>query len=100
MMPLIIHEQAEAELDHEVAYYENINSGLGLDFLTEVEHAFTIIQEHPERWQQAKFGTRKIPLRRFPHTIFYRPLADAIWVVAIAPQKRRPYYWRQRDTNP
>lgn len=96
MKPLIIHEYAEAELWEEVEYYQRQASGLGLDFLSEVEHAFGSIQDSPERWQEARQGTRRVMVRRFPHTIYYRNLSDSIWIVAVAPQRRRPFYWRHR----
>ncbi len=98
MKPLIIHHDAEAELWEEVAYYENQVPGLGLHFLSEAEEAFRSIQKAPERWRQAEYGTRGFLLRRFPHTVYYRDLSDIVWIVAIAPQKRRPFYWRYRVT--
>src|SRR5258706_2857142 len=39
---------------------------------------------------------RRLVLRRFPVSIFYRELANAIHVVAVAPHKRRPGYWAER----
>lgn len=96
MTPFILHEAAEEELRREVDYYERAASGLGLDFLSEAEQAFARILAAPGRWQRAPHGTRRIHLRRFPHTIFYRELPEAIWIVAVAPQKRRPFYWQAR----
>lgn len=95
-MSLIIHEAAEEELWREVAYYESNAAGLGLDFLSEAERAFQRIQADPARWQRANYGTRRVLLRRFPHTIYYRELHRAVWIVAVAPQKRHPLYWRSR----
>jgi len=57
MKPLIVHEDAEAELWSAVAYYEDEAPGLGLDFLSEVEHVFGCIQDSPELWQRARHGT-------------------------------------------
>ena len=96
MMPLIIHEAAEEELWREVAYYEREAAGLGLDFLSEAERGLQRIQAGPARWQRANHGTRRVLLLRFPHTIYYRELPEAVWIVAVAPQRRRPFYWRSR----
>jgi len=96
MKPLIVHEGAEAELWESVAHYEAEAPGLGLDFLAEAERAFGRIQTAPDRWQRANHGTRRVLLQRFPYTIYYRDMADALWIVAIAPQRRRPMYWRPR----
>ena len=100
MKKLIVHEHAEEEeLLHEVAYYETKSNQLGIELLSEVERVFQLIRAQPERWQIAKYRTRQIHLDRFPHTIFYRDLEDIIWIVAIAPQKRRPFYWRYHTKN-
>jgi hypothetical protein len=39
---------------------------------------------------------RKHRLRRFPYTIHYAVLHDAIWIAAVAHQRRRPGYWAVR----
>jgi toxin ParE1/3/4 len=39
---------------------------------------------------------RKCFVRRFPYTIFYLELAEQIWIAAVAHQRRRPGYWRNR----
>jgi len=49
------------------------------------------------RFPLAEHGTRKVALRRFPYNVFYRTAAEeTIVVVAVAHQRRRPYYWRGR----
>ena len=65
-------------------------------FLAEIERALQRIQSHPAQWQRANHGTRRILLNRFPHTVYYRELSEAVWIVAVAPQHRRPFYWRER----
>ncbi|MCU0613242.1 MAG: type II toxin-antitoxin system RelE/ParE family toxin [Candidatus Eisenbacteria bacterium] len=96
MKPLIVHSDAEAELWAEVEYYEQRAPGLGLDFLSEAERAFTRILGSPARWPHAAHGTQVVLLRRFPHSVYYRDLPAAVWIIAIAAQKRRPHYWRSR----
>ncbi|OGV72523.1 MAG: hypothetical protein A3K19_32820 [Lentisphaerae bacterium RIFOXYB12_FULL_65_16] len=96
MKPHVIHEDAEAELWAEVGFYEKQVPGLGLDFLSEAEQAFDRIGAAPERWQHARHGTQRVFLRGFPHTVYYRNLPDVVWITAVAPQKRRPFYWRYR----
>jgi len=38
----------------------------------------------------------KQPMRRFPYTVIYKPLADEIRVLAVAHQSRKPRFWRGR----
>lgn len=96
MKDLIVHEEAHGEVLDEAIYYEQRCVGLGLDFVAEVERVYERILEAPERWQKAKYGTRRLTLFRFPHTVFYRVFPDTIWIVAVAPQRRRPFYWQRR----
>jgi plasmid stabilization system protein ParE len=44
----------------------------------------------------AEHGTRRLVLQRFPYNVFYRVGAEAIVIVAVAHQKRRPAYWAAR----
>jgi toxin ParE1/3/4 len=69
---------------------------LGNRFLDEAERAIARIKEAPERWQKSAHSTRRLGLRRFPHTVFYRIRPDALWIVAVAPHRKRPFYWRHR----
>jgi hypothetical protein len=41
---------------------------------------------------------RRIRVRRFPFYVVYRDLADEIELVALAPMKRKPGYWRWRTS--
>lgn len=44
----------------------------------------------------AAVPARRAPVPRFPYTVVYLVVGDAICVVAIAHERRRPGYW-QRD---
>jgi toxin ParE1/3/4 len=95
--PIIFHPDATAELRAAVAYYEQLRPGLGRDLQREVERAINRIQQHPQSFpQQNEAGLRKYFVRRFPYTILYLELTDQIWIAAVAHQRRRPGYWRNR----
>ena len=97
MKPIIFHPDARAELRAAVAYYEQQRPGLGRDLQREVERTINRIQQHPQSFlQHDEAGLRKCFVRRFPYTIFYLELADQIWIAAVAHQRRRPGYWRNR----
>lgn len=98
MKPIIIHSEARAELDGAIAYYEEQKTGLGLDFLSEVERTVSKIQQNPNLGASYKTtGLRRYVMQRFPFLIFYREFEEIIWIVAIAHSNRRPNYWRQRQ---
>ena len=97
MKPIIFHPDARAELCAAVAYYEQQRPGLGRDLQREVERTINRIQQHPQSFlQHDEAGLRKCFVRRFPYTIFYLEHADQIWIAAVAHQRRRPGYWRNR----
>ncbi|MEM6839230.1 MAG: type II toxin-antitoxin system RelE/ParE family toxin [Cyanobacteria bacterium P01_C01_bin.120] len=75
-------------------------TGLGLDFLDEVEKALNRIQQNPNLGGSYKnTGLRRYVLRKFPFLIFYTEQDMLIWVVAIAHAKRKPDYWKTRKLD-
>jgi len=100
------HPEARGELTTEAEWYEARRRGLGEDFVTDVERALLIIQEHPEAWPRwpgvtARVPVRKYVLQRFPFAVAYLVLDDTLVVLAVAHGKRRPGYWlaRLRDVD-
>jgi toxin ParE1/3/4 len=93
---IAFHELAEAELNEAALYYENEGAGLGRAFLSEVEHSIEQIRENPESCPIILKVVRRKLLRRFPYSILFSIVKDNIYILAIANQKRRPFYWRNR----
>ena len=97
MKPALYHRDAAAELEEAVAYYEERNRGLGLDFLTVVNDTVLGIRQNPElgaRYKNTRL--RHLVVRRFPYVLFYREYDDVIWIAAVAHGRRRPDYWTRR----
>lgn len=90
------HPLAEQELNEAASYYDAANPGLGATFLDEVERAVKQILEHPEASPLVNRLVRRKLVRRFPYSVMYAIHADSIRMLAIANQKRRPFYWRGR----
>ena len=87
---------AEQELNDAASYYNMIRLGLGQAFLDEIEHAVTQILAYPEAAPLVNRIVRKKLARRFPYSVMYSIRPEDIWILAIAHQKRRPFYWRGR----
>jgi toxin ParE1/3/4 len=94
--PVPLHEDADRELTDAVDYYELESPGLGSAFIDEVEAGFDRIRTHPDAAVEVARGVRKLVLPRFPYTIIYEARDDALRVLAIAHQRKRPHYWRGR----
>jgi hypothetical protein len=43
-----------------------------------------------------KYGTRRVFPKRFPFSVVYLHRNDEVLVLAIAPDDRKPGYWRSR----
>jgi toxin ParE1/3/4 len=94
--PVRLHEDANRELGDGADYYNRERTGLGGSFVDEVEAGFARIAGHPLAAPELKSGVRKLVLARFPYSLIYRVDDQVIWILAIAHQRKRPFYWRGR----
>jgi len=93
---IIFHPEAENELNSTIDFYNQKVSGLGLEFLDEIERVINLINKNPDRWLVLKYQVRRYIVKQFPYSIFYIFEPNRIYVVAIAHQKRKPFYWKDR----
>jgi plasmid stabilization system protein ParE len=87
---------AEEEMTEASVYYESATSGLGAGFLDDVQRTIKILRDHPELGEPVGQGLRRALLHRFPFSLIYSVEVDMVLIVAVAPQRRRPDYWRDR----
>ena len=90
------HELTVIELNEAAQYYESKVTGLGVAFLAEVERSIKQIRDNPEAAPLILSFVRRKLLRRFPYNIMYSVVEDTVRILAIANQKRRPFYWYRR----
>jgi hypothetical protein len=95
------HPDAQREYDADVEWYEARGTGLGDRLETAVDDLVYTVREWPDSgaiWP----GWDSIPAVRsrrvagFPYRLVYLVQPDALVVVALAHQKRKPGYWRDR----
>ena len=99
MKPVVLHDQAIAELEEAAAWYEQRRSGLDGEFRSAVEQAVQRIRENPQvgsRYGATRF--RYVLVRRFPYIVFYSENNQLVRVVAVAHGRRRPGYWMNRGS--
>lgn len=97
MMPVTLHENAEAELREALDYYAKQRVGLDGEFRRAFEAALARICENPLAYAiEEDTGIRYCPLRRFPYMLVYVDLGQQIWVAAVSHQRRHPRYWSWR----
>jgi plasmid stabilization system protein ParE len=93
---LLIHESAEAEINEAADFYDIESPGLGMVLIDEVERTIEIISRFPESSPLIRGRIRCKLLLKFPYSLMYSVRPDEIRILAIAHQKRRPFYWHGR----
>jgi plasmid stabilization system protein ParE len=96
MKYVVFLPEAEQEMIEASLYYQSQASGLGVDFLSEVEHAAKSIAASPNMYPILEGQLRRRLVRRFPFGILYRVDPDEIVEIAVAHMRRRPGYWKKR----
>ena len=89
-------EHALQELRDAIAYYDKIDSGLGVRFRAAIKDALSAIRQFPNAWPKLSASTRRRRTKRFPYGILYRVKNDEIEIVAVAHFSREPHYWVDR----
>jgi toxin ParE1/3/4 len=91
-----IHENAEIEINEAADFYDLENPGLGSIFIDEIQRSIENIAQFPEAAPVIHGRVRKKPLVKFPYSLIYSIRSDEFRLLAVAHQKRRPFYWRGR----
>jgi plasmid stabilization system protein ParE len=95
--PIALLRAVQGDLRRAARFYENETPGLGRDFVAEVGHAFSLLEQNPEIGVQLRRGARRLLVRRFPYLIIYRNDSDRVLVLAIGHQRRHPDFWLGRS---
>ena len=98
-MTYSFHPEARTDLNEAVDYYENCQSGLGSEFLDEVEAAIERILQFPEAWSKLSQRTRRCLTNRFPYGLIYQTQKNHIRIIAVAHSHRHPRYWVDRSES-
>ncbi|MES0491321.1 MAG: type II toxin-antitoxin system RelE/ParE family toxin [Leptospirales bacterium] len=96
MLSIKFHPGAHEEFREATLWYNLQKEGLGLELFEEVSKTLKLISEKPAIWPKYLDHFHRIILKRFPYNIVYRVQDDYIEVIAIAHQKRKPSYWKNR----
>jgi plasmid stabilization system protein ParE len=98
--PVVLHDEAVAELHEAAAWYEQHRPGLGAEFRAAVWSVVSRIRQNPQtggRFRATRF--RYLLVRRFPYVVFFAEGGQVIRVLAIAHARRKPGYWTRRGIN-
>ncbi|CAN5136412.1 hypothetical protein BH11PSE9_BH11PSE9_02660 [soil metagenome] len=99
MRTVRFHDEARIEFVGRVAYYEEIERGLGARFQAAVEKAVALAIAMPFAGSPHKHGTRRVFPKKFPFGIVYIVQDEEIVIFAVAHFKLKPGYWRSRTKS-
>lgn len=93
--------EAELEAADAAIWYDDQRSGLGDEFLTEVERAFARVRRNPAEFPKLEsyrgpHDVRRCLLKRFPYLVIFVSRPEEVVVVAVSHARRRPHYWIER----
>ena len=86
---LSVKSEALQDMTAGFDWYENKRSGLGIEFLDEVDEFFERITQNPEQYQTHQ-GQRVAVMHRFPYKIVYEIEQETIVVYAVYHDRRSP----------
>ena len=71
MPKLQFHPDIASEVKASYNWYQEQATGLGDDFIAELESAYETIAELPQTWPKFQKGFRRYLLARFPFSVIY-----------------------------
>lgn len=91
------HPAARAEHLKQAAYYESQAPGLGARYQSAVREAVDALREFPLAHPVVcEPGVRRLSVKKFPFTVYDLVNGDLLYILAIAPHRKAPGYWRGR----
>jgi plasmid stabilization system protein ParE len=87
---------AEEEMIEAALFYQQRATGLGVDFLDDVQRTINAVRSHPGLGVRIGEQLRRALLQKFPYSLIYAKEPEEIVIVAVAHQRRRPGYWKAR----
>jgi toxin ParE1/3/4 len=95
---LDIRQDALADIEAAVAWYEAQQPGLGADFARTARGAIRSLTEHPliYRVRDRRRDVRWFLTPRFPYRVFYRVQQESVTVFAVIHAARHDRHWRRR----
>ena len=90
------HPEADEEFIEAVAYYEECEPGLGLDFSRGVHASIQNAVSYPLMWPEIDEEVRRCLVHRFPYGVLYSIEPDYIFILAVMHLHRDPDYWKHR----
>jgi plasmid stabilization system protein ParE len=96
MLGISFHEEAQTEFDEATDFYGMERTSLGRAVIGAGEQAVDGAREYPDSCPILRGRVRKARVRRFPYSVLYSCVGNQVRVLAVAHDRRRPFYWSGR----
>ena len=96
MKPFRFHRKALEEAKAAAEHYAAIDPQLGLRFYDTIDQLVQEVCAQPTLHRIFDPPARRHFRRPFPVAVIYLDRPDYVWIVAVAPFKMRPGYWKDR----
>lgn len=95
-LPVLLRPQVEGEIQDAADWYDAQRAGLGDELLICVEAAIARVARSPESCARVHGEVRRALVRRFPYCVYYKVEDEALLVLAVGHERRKPGYWANR----
>ena len=96
---LIVRPEAEQDLYEIFRWYEGQRTGLGHDFLLQIDAGFRLLARTPLAFPEIYRGIRRHLIKRFPYKIYYLIEEATVVILAVVYGGRDPQ-WIKKRLNP
>lgn len=93
---LVITPETEADILMAFTWYEQKRTGLGHDFLLQMDAGFRSLERNPLIHSEKYASVRCYLIRRFPYKVFYRIETGKIIILGVISGRRNPEWIKQR----
>lgn len=93
---IVFRRAAKLEFEDAAGRYDAQRTGLGEEFIIEIEQAVGRAAAAPEVYQVVFGDVRRTVARRFPYSVYFRVRKDSMVVLAVFHGRRNPAIWQRR----
>jgi plasmid stabilization system protein ParE len=94
---IVLREEAEEDIREAREWYQAQRSGLGDEFIAELDASLQRLQVAPGRYPKVHGDLRRALLRRFPYAIYFSATSNDVLVFGVLHQRRSPAVWQRRS---
>ena len=94
---LVVSPQSDLDVQAASVWHEEQRSGLGLQFLHQLDLVFQRIRDNPRQFPCLEAEVRRALLRHFPYGVYFIGEPETIAVLAVLHLHREPDMWKERS---